>query len=113
MPLRIDIEPFYVTQDVAVSVAFLITELVEFVMFCGASGVVITLERNDRGGARLSLQSDSLRGPSTCDERLFDRFDRIVTGLSRQLRSPLERDEAEGRYALDIMVTGRAEAGEA
>ena len=113
MPLRIDIEPFYVTQDVAVSVAFLITELVEFVMFCGAGGVVITLERNDRGGARLSLQSDSLRGPSTCDERLFDRFDRIVTGLSRQLRSPLERDGEQGRYALDIMVTGRAEFGEA
>src|SRR3546814_14008725 len=41
MPIRLDIEPYYVTQDVAVSVAFLITEIVAFAMLCGGQSVQI------------------------------------------------------------------------
>jgi hypothetical protein len=109
MQIRIDIEPFYATQDVAVSVAFLITELVEFAMFCGAPFVAIALEGQNISSARLSITSDSLTADTPCDDRLFERFDRIVTGLSRQLRSSIQRDTDVGRYALDIAVVDKGE----
>jgi two-component sensor histidine kinase len=104
MQIRLDIEPVHATQDVAVSVAFLITEMVEFAMFCGAGLVTIALEGQNGAAARLTVESDSLRSDMPCDEKLFERFDRIVTGLSRQLRSRMDRDTDVGRYALDIAV---------
>jgi HAMP domain-containing protein len=109
MQIRLDIEPYYANQDVAVSVAFLITELVEFAMFCGAPFVAIALDGETATSARLSISSESLKGETTCDERLFERFDRIVTGLSRQLRSNMQRDTERGRYALDIAVLDKGE----
>ena len=108
MQIRLDIEPFYGTQDVAVSVAFLVTEIVEFGMFCGASWVAITLEGDGSRVAELAIESDSLAGEIACDPKLFERFDRIVTGLSRQLRSTLERDPERGRYSVRIAVAERS-----
>ena len=109
MQIRLDVEPFYVTQDVAVSVAFLVTELVELAMFCGTSSVAIALHAQGPSTARISFESDSLTADTACDPRLFERFDRIVTGLSRQLRSTLHRDTEAGRYALDIAVLEKAD----
>lgn len=113
MVIRLDIEPYYANQDVAVSVAFLMTEIVEFGMFCHASSVTIALaggETHDgKGVARLSIESAALKDEVVCDEMLAERFDRIVTGLSRQLRSTIERDPVRGRYALDIAVIDKAE----
>jgi two-component sensor histidine kinase len=109
MTIRLDVEPYYVTQDVAVSVAFLITEIVEFAMFCGAKAVTISLDGENDTGATLRVESESLKGEVPCDEKLTERFDRIVTGLSRQLRSTLERDTDQGRYSVRISVLEKAE----
>jgi two-component sensor histidine kinase len=103
MQMRLDIGPFYVTQDVAVSVAFLVTEIAEFGMLCGADLVSITLDADAPGTARLSIEVDALSGEIHCDA---ERFDRIVTGLARQLRSTLDRDPARGLYSLTIAVVG-------
>jgi hypothetical protein len=109
MQIRLDIEPFYSTQDVAVSVAFLVTELVEFAMFCGAPFVAIALEGQSASTARLSIESAALRSGTPCDEKLFERFERIVTGLSRQLRSAVDRDMDAGRFALNIAVLAKGD----
>ena len=109
MQIRLAIEPWHVNQDVAVSVAFLVTEIVEYAMFCGARSVAIALAGEGGGTARLTIESDSLRGKAPCEEQLTERFDRIVTGLSRQLRSTLERDPEAGRFALDIAVVDKGD----
>ena len=109
MQIRLDVEPFYGTQDVAVSVAFLVTEIIEFGMLCGATWASITLEGDGPKHAALAIESDALAGEISCDAKLFERFDRIVTGLSRQLRSTLERDSERGRYSVGIAVAERAE----
>lgn len=105
MTIRIDIDSCNVTQDVAVSVAFLITEVVEFAMLRGARFVAISLAGSDSGrSALLTMESDSLQGEVDRDEKLADRFERIVTGLARQLRSTVERDTEAGRYSLAVAV---------
>jgi two-component sensor histidine kinase len=109
MQIRLAVEPYHVTQDVAVSVAFLVTEIVEYAMFCGGRSVAISLAGDKGPTARLAIESEALRGDAPCEGNLTERFDRIVTGLSRQLRSSLERDLEAGRYALDIAVVDKAE----
>lgn len=109
MSISLNIEPYYVTQDVAVSVAFLITELVEFAMFCGAANVRISLLSQDPSFAQLVVQSEALREGTSCEPEMVERFDRIVTGLSRQLRSTLIRDVDSGIYSLSIAVVDKAE----
>jgi hypothetical protein len=109
MQIRLDIGPFYATQDAAVSVAFLVTEIVEFGMLCGADLVSVVLEGDGPGHARLSIEAAALAAPVDCDPALIDRFDRIVTGLARQLRSTLERDLERGRYSVLVGVVGGEE----
>jgi two-component sensor histidine kinase len=111
MVIRLDVEPCYATQDVAVSIAFLITEIVEYSMLCGAPAVAIALrgEGEGAGVATLMIEADSLRADVTCEPSLTDRFERIVAGLSRQLRTAIDRDAEVGRYSLNIAVVARAE----
>ena len=107
MQMRLDVEPVSVTQDVAVSVAFLITEIAEFGMLCGAGQVSIVVEKDEPAAARLSIEVDSLAGEGARDEGLAERFDRIITGLARQLRSTLELEPERGRYSIRIGVVER------
>ena len=109
MQIRLDVEALHATQDVAVSVAFLVTEIAEYGMLAGASLMSIVLEDEGQGIARLALEVDSLADGGGRDPALSERFDRIITGLARQLRSTLEQDGGRGRYAVHIAVTeGRA-----
>ncbi|MGE5723239.1 MAG: sensor histidine kinase [Sphingomonadales bacterium] len=109
MSISVNIDPCYVTQDVAVSVAFLITEIVEFAMFCAANGVRISLAGNDGSTATLTIESESLREGSPSQPELYERFDRVITGLSRQLRSDLVREGKTGAYSLSISVVEKLE----
>jgi two-component system, sensor histidine kinase PdtaS len=112
MQIRLDVAPFYATQDAAVSVAFLVTEIVEFGMLCGAETVSVVLEADAPGTARLSIEVDALAEAVDCDPALADRFDRIVTGLARQLRSALDRDPKRGRYSVTIgIIEGNEDGG--
>ncbi len=107
MQIRLALEPLYATQDVAVSTAFLVTEVVEFGMLCGARMVAIALEPEQDGRARLVMESEVLAGEISCSPDVQERFDRIISGLARQLRSALERDTEVGRYSLTIAVVDR------
>ena len=110
MAIRLDLEPFHSTQDVAVSIAFLITELVEYAMFRHAESVAVSLcQARTKGSATLTVESEHLGQDGAADGTLADRFERIVTGLSRQLRSTMDRDAEAGRYSIDIAVVDRGE----
>ena len=107
LTITLDMIPAFITQDVAVPVAFLVTEIVELVMNCDPTGhVAITLtpcESHDR--ATLSIQSSKL-GEDVCERHSSRaRFERIIMGLGRQLRSHLDYDPAAGRYQIEIAIT--------
>jgi len=102
--LRIDLEleGANTTQDVAVSVAFLITEIVEFAMLrTPEDPVEISLRRTSELTARLTLNSKVLN-PDDDGDREKMQFERIAGGLAKQLRSTLERKL--GRYSVDLPV---------
>jgi two-component sensor histidine kinase len=98
---------FHANQDVAISVAFLLVEVIETAMTrLPGTTIAITLEavpdRPDR--ARLIVRSPALDRDAAPINQPFELFERVVGGLARQLRSPLERDDAQGLLAIEIAV---------
>ncbi|HEX2804386.1 MAG TPA: sensor histidine kinase [Sphingomicrobium sp.] len=100
--IDLDIEPLHTTQDVAVSVAFLITEVAEFAMLHRPDQPVeISLRRTSDLTGRLALASPVLN-PDSEEEQEKVQFERIIAGLAKQLRSTLDRKL--GRYSVDMPV---------
>ena len=97
-----DVEALNTTQDVAVALAFLITEVVEHAMLNRPDEPVeISVRRTSDLTARLTLASPVLV-PSEDGEKEKLQFERIITGLAKQLRSTLDRKL--GRYSVDLPV---------
>jgi two-component system, sensor histidine kinase PdtaS len=102
MAIDLELESLSTTQDSAVAVAFLVTEIVECAMLRKpGDGVEITLRRQSDLTARLSLVSPVLV-PDGDEDPAQIQFERILAGLARQLRSPLDRKL--GRYMVDLPV---------
>jgi two-component sensor histidine kinase len=100
--IQLDVDHLYTTQDAAVATAFFVTEVVEFAML-GQPGdpVEIELRRCGELAARLTISSNALMQDGEGDPERA-QFSRIIGGLARQLRSPL--DEKIGRLSVDIPV---------
>ncbi|KEQ52507.1 Signal transduction histidine kinase [Sphingobium chlorophenolicum] len=105
--IQIDSDNLHISQDVAVPIAFLLTELVELAMLSNprtAMRIAVQLEPGQTNRAVLHILSPALRGSADMTARLEERYGRVLTGLSRQLRSPLEHDPETGDYAIAITV---------
>jgi len=102
LAVDLELETVNTTQDVAVAVSFLVTEIVEFAMLNRPEDPVeISLRRTSALTARLTLSSPVLV-PDESERREKAQFERIIAGLAKQLRSPLDRKL--GRYSVDLPV---------
>lgn len=102
LDIDLDLESLQSTQDVAVAVAFLTTEIVEFAMLeSPETPVELHLSRIGDVTARFALSSAVL-DPALADAPERRQFERIVAGLAKQLRSTLTREQ--GRYSVDLAV---------
>lgn len=106
MPIILDLASLYATQDVAVPVAFLVTEMVESAMLrTPKSTISVSLKHVAPGRAVLTATGKALTaGQAIKDAEQRERAERVLAGLARQLRSTLERDEIEGTMAIEIAV---------
>lgn len=103
MRIELDLDSPSTTQDVAVASAFLVTEIVEFAMLRHPNdSIEISLRREDELTATLAISSSVLIPDADPDDVAKQQFERIVEGLARQLRSPLDRKL--GRYAVTLPV---------
>ncbi len=100
-----------VSQDSAVAIAFLLTELIELSMSLDpAAPIFIGVEDSVvPGKSRLSIISTALRATPEMSERLAGRYARVIEGLSRQLRAPISHDAATGLFAIDFSVVAPLE----
>jgi two-component sensor histidine kinase len=100
--IQLDVDNVYTTQDAAVASAFFVTEVVEFAMLRQpGEAIEIELRRAGELAARLTISSNALMTDGDGDAERA-QFSRIIGGLARQLRSPL--DEKIGRLSVDIPV---------
>jgi two-component sensor histidine kinase len=102
LAIELDVDAVSTTQDAAVAAAFLVTEMVEYAMLhCPGEPVEISLRRASDLSARLRL-SNQVLNPEEDGDKAKEQFERIIAGLAKQLRSPLERKL--GRYSVDLPV---------
>ena len=100
--IELELETVNSTQDVAVAVAFLLTEIVEFAMLrCPQDPIEVTLRRTSELTGRLTISSRVLN-PEEAEESDKVQFERIIGGLAKQLRSTLDRKL--GRYSVELPV---------
>lgn len=107
--ISLEVEPFLVTQDTAVAVAFLITEIVELAIGCNpAAQVRISVRPGEEAGkAVLRVVSPALVDSADLQDLLANRYGRVMQGLARQLRTQLHHDPLSGAYEATIAVNGR------
>ena len=92
-------------QDVALPVAFLLTELIELALRHDAEAVVrIALTPGTQGTATLTVASAVFAVPA-CDAALTEGYiARVLAGLSRQLRCELVRSADRTQFTLVVAV---------
>ena len=101
--IQIESDALSTTQDAAVAVAFFVTELVEFALLQGAAEPIeIELKRISELAASLTVSSDALVDHDPEPTVARTQFERVVGGLARQLRSPLE--QKMGRMSVNLPV---------
>ncbi|MFM6853364.1 MAG: sensor histidine kinase [Sphingopyxis sp.] len=105
--MSINVDAARASQDAALPVAFFVTELVELAV-AGDAGQPITIALDRAcatpGHALLSVTSAGLRACADCPAGNNASYDRVLTGLARQLRQELVRDGATGRFAIAVPV---------
>lgn len=106
LSILIDVPSVSVNQDTAIPIAFLTTELVELAMTVDPSAAVrvAVLPQPTPDRACLRVSSPALRDGPQLLELIAARYGRVVEGLSRQLRSPLNRDAEAGSYEVCFPV---------
>ncbi|PXA97879.1 histidine kinase [Nostoc sp. 3335mG] len=102
--ITLNVEPVLVTQDVAVAVSFLLTELIELAASVNPQAQVGISLRPVSGSdtAILRASSPALVEGEELDALVASRYGRIILGLSRQLRAPLHHDPLIGAYEITI-----------
>lgn len=102
LAIDLDLDSVNTTQDVAVAISFLVTEIVEFAMLHDPTEPIeVTLRRTSELTARLTVGSKVLTNDEG-DDPERQQFERIVNGLAKQLRSTPERKL--GRYSVEFPV---------
>ena len=107
--LTLDIDAFLVNQDVAVALAFLVTEMIELAAACDpAAQVRVAVKPSDTDDrALLRVISRALVDGDELRELAGTRYGRVMEGLARQLRSKLHHDPLTGAYEIAFAVLGR------
>lgn len=105
MPFATRIEPVMVSQDKAIAIAFLLTELVETAMLRGAAiAVNVSRSASEAGAIELAVTSPAFAGADDDVDPLREHNARVVAGLARQLRSRVEIDRKTGTIRLPIEI---------
>jgi two-component sensor histidine kinase len=107
--ITLEVEPYLVSQDTAIAIAFLLTEIIELAIgISPAAQLRLSVRPGDTPAtAVLRASSPALVDGDVLKAALGQRYARVMEGLSRQLRAPLHHDPLTGSYEIAIAVTGR------
>lgn len=107
--IMLAVDGSYVNQDVATAVAFLITELIELALSTDPMALirieVAPGETPERGV--LNVESPAFVDSERQRAIVAAHYGRVLEGLARQLRAPLEHDGAGGAYRIEIAIANR------
>jgi two-component sensor histidine kinase len=109
LSITLDIAPVLATQDIAIAISFLVTEIIELSMTSNPSAPIRISVRDGETPDRAVLRvvSPGLIENDDLQVLVAERYGRVIEGLSRQLRSKLHYDPFVGAYEIAVAITGR------
>lgn len=111
LTITLDIDGYLANQDMAIAMAFLLTEMIELAMMVQADAALRVSLRpapdGTEGRALLRVSSPALVDGDRLRDLLAERYGRVIEGLARQLRSKLHYEPLSGAYEILVSVTGR------
>jgi len=109
LAILLEVEPYLVSQDTAIAIAFLLTEIIELAIGIspGAQLRLSVRPGDTPATATLRASSPALVDSDALKAALAQRYGRVMEGLSRQLRAPLHHDPLAGSYEIAVAVTGK------
>ena len=109
LSIAIEIAPVLATQDIAIAISFLVTEIVELSMTSNPTAPIRISVRDGETPDRAVLRvvSPGLIDGDELQVLVAERYGRVMEGLSRQLRSKLHYDPFVGAYEIAVAITGR------
>ncbi|MES2753596.1 MAG: histidine kinase dimerization/phosphoacceptor domain -containing protein [Pseudomonadota bacterium] len=107
MAITLDVAPFLISQDTAMAVAFLVTELVELAICCDPEAKLrISAREGETDRAVVRISSPALIDSDMLRTAVETRYGRVIQGLARQLRATLEHDPLLGAYEIAVPILG-------
>jgi two-component system, sensor histidine kinase PdtaS len=92
--------PVRVSQDSAIALAFLATELVELAVAVDPTAAVAIAIGAAGSGGRFTVSSAALADGPAFAAQFAQRYGRVIDGLVRQLRATVEREGGAGIFAI-------------
>lgn len=107
--IQLNIDSLYANQDAATAVTFLITELMELSLAIDpAAPIRVDLLASDTPErAMLHIASPCFVDGEQFRHLTTTRYGRVMEGLSRQMRAPLEHEADRGVYRIAVAIVGR------
>lgn len=93
--IALDVDVAYVTQDVAIPIAFIVTELFEMMSTIDPNATMMVSVGNagdEDPRPVMAIASSALRKSELYDTLMAERYGRVLQGLSRQLRTQIDYD---------------------
>jgi len=94
--------PVRVSQDGAIALAFLATELVELAVAVDPSAPIAIDVGAADGRGRFTVTSSALADGPAFAAQFAERYGRVIDGLVRQLRAQSDREGTTGTFATDF-----------
>jgi len=111
LTITLDIDSYLANQDMAIAIAFFLTELIELAMMVQPDAALRVSLRPAPDGAEnralLRVSSPALVEGDRLRDLLAARYGRVIEGLARQLRARLHYEPLSGAYEIIVAVTGR------
>ncbi|MBX3594315.1 sensor histidine kinase [Sphingomonas sp.] len=106
----LDLEPVLVSQDSAVAIAFLVTEMIELAISVSPAAQINVSVKEvaaEPGQAILRISSPALIEGEAFSRLSETRYGRVIGGLVRQLRTRLHHAPLVGAFEVPIAISGR------
>ncbi|MFM9976744.1 MAG: sensor histidine kinase [Sphingomonadaceae bacterium] len=98
--IALSASPLRVSQDGAIALAFLATELVELAVAVDPTAAIAIELGSADGGGQFTVQSNALADGPAYTAQYAERYGRVIDGLVRQLRAHIERDRTAGSFVI-------------
>jgi hypothetical protein len=94
-------------QDVAAPIAFMTAELADLVIAIASTEefrISLVRDGGQSNRAHFRLAAAVFKEDHSDEEQTVKLYERVLVGLARQLRTPLEHDVTNGSYQISVPI---------